>query len=206
MTSDILNIVEIVGLNDDLLLPWLGLYETAFSPSERVLVSFLLKLLKDKTHGLAQDPYLLAALDKQRTLVGIAMYELDRESETALLWYLAIVPENRSKGLGSIFYREILHRVDSSVRALLFEVEIPDESKSGEGRQFAQRRIQFYRRHGAFVLNGIHYMQHVGKHQPPIPMHIMVHPFQPITPQTAFKLTKSMFEDSITQIGPLALE
>ena len=51
---------EITELGDDLLLPWLDLYETPFPPTEKVLVSDHVKVLKDKASGLEAEHHLLA--------------------------------------------------------------------------------------------------------------------------------------------------
>ena len=201
-----MQVAEINDLQDDLLLPWLDLYETAFPPNERVLVSFLLQVLKDKALGRAQKYHLWAALEPHTTLVGMAMVELFPESQAALLWCLAVTPNERSRGWGGKLYQEILRQVNSTNTAMLFEVELPEEAHSDQERQLAQRRIEFYRRQGARVLRGVHYRQYVGQHQPPLPMHVMVHPFQSMNPQAAFDLARAVFGDWITQVGTLALE
>jgi len=199
-----MQVVEIYDLHDELLLPWLDLYETAFPPNERVLVSFILKVLKDKPLGQAQQYHLLAALDA-KTLIGMAMVELFPACHAALLWCLAITPNERSRGWGGKLYQEILRQLSRTNAAMLFEVEMPEEAQSDQERQLAQRRIEFYRRQGARVLRGVHYMQYVGQHQPPLPMHVMVHPLQPMNPQAAFELAQTVFEEAIMQVGALAL-
>jgi GNAT superfamily N-acetyltransferase len=206
MNSNKLRVSEIMDINDGLLLPWLDLYETAFPPGERVLVSLLLDLLKSKMRGFNQERQLLTASDEKHELVGMAMYELVCEAETAMLRYMAITADQRNLGLGTSLYQEVLRRIEPVAKALLVEVESPDEFETEAGRQLAHRRIQFYRRHGAFLLRGIRYIQHVGSHQPPIPMYVMVHPFQSINPQTAFELARAVFADSITRVGTLTLE
>lgn len=206
MTNDDLALVEIVDINDDLLLPWLDLYETAFPPNEKLLVSNHLQLIKDKMQGQARDDFLLAAVDKARELVGIMRYELSLEHRVAYLWYLAVLPQKRGKGLGARLYRQLISRLDRSIfRALVFEVEIPEEAKTEEEQSLARRRIEFYHRLGARRLNGIHYLQSVGAHQPVTPMHIMIHPLQPTDADTAFALARDLFGASITQVGPLTL-
>ena len=203
-----MQVVEISDINDDLLLPWLDLYETAFPPNERVLVSFLLKVLKDKALGRAQEHHLLAALDTDKTLVGMALVELFPSSHMALLWLFAVTPNERNRGWGARFYQAILQRMRwvqrRHTRAMLLEVEMPEQAPTDQARQLAQRRIGFYRRQGALLLQGIHYLQHVGPHQPPLPMHIMVHPFEPLDPHTAFGLAQTVFAEAITQVGALA--
>jgi GNAT superfamily N-acetyltransferase len=200
---DELDIRDLEAVTDDLLLPWLDLFETAFPPPERVLVSAILGILRDKASGLAQSHHLLAALEPPGQFVGMAWYEL-WPKDVALLGYIAVVAERRGQGIGTRFYREIVQRI--SARVLFLEMEMPEEAASERQRQLALRRIQLYRRLGALRLTGVHYLQMVGAHQPLTPMHLMVHLFEPMDAPTAFELAQGVFGDSICQVGPLALE
>lgn len=202
-----LSIVEIADLNDDLLLPWLDLYETAFPPSEKILISSYLKLLRDKAAGRAQDHHLLAGLDPAGTLAAIAYYQVLREPPVAILWYLAVKPEARGAGIGSRLYREILRRLEpGDTQALLLEVEIPENGMTEEDRRNAQRRIAFYRRLGARLLRGVRYLQYVGWHQVPVPMHVMLHLLRPLSDATAYQLAKAVAGEWLTPVGTPHLE
>lgn len=199
--------VEIVGIDDDLLLPWLDLYETAFPPTERVLVSSQLKLLKHRAPDEAADHHILAVLNEQGSLTGMLQYEVIQNVSAAFLWYFAVQPEHRGKGLGTQMYQELWHRLDlDTSTVLVFEVEMPEEAQSQEQRRLAERRIAFYHRQGARLLRGVHYMQSVGWHQPLTPMHVMVHAHEQIDALTAYDMARAVFQDSISQIGQLALE
>jgi GNAT superfamily N-acetyltransferase len=207
MTAKDFSMVELTGPGDDLLLPWLDLYETAFAPCEKVLVSEHLKILREKAQGEARYHHLLAVLDGRGAFAGMVRYQLLPEAGAAFLWYLAVEPHLRSTGLGSKVYRELLQRVDNGViKALVFEVEIPELQDHEDGRQLARRRIEFYRRQGARLLRGIDYLQYVGSHQVPTPMHLMVHPLQELTAAQAFALAKAVYQDALTQVGEIGLE
>ena len=52
---------ELTSLEDGLLLPWLDLYETAFPPYEKVLVSHFLSLLKSKNSDQGKAEFVLRA-------------------------------------------------------------------------------------------------------------------------------------------------
>jgi GNAT superfamily N-acetyltransferase len=200
-----LTLVEIASRHDDLLLPWLDLYETAFPPEEKLLVSTLLRILRDKEKGLASDYYLLAAVDAQGTLVGIAAYrELD-EPKVAFLWYIAVVPQARGQGVGSWLYSQVLGRLGPGTRALLFEVEMPEREESEGRRAEADRRIRFYHSRGARLLQGISHMQSVGSHVPAIPMHVMVHALAPLDAEQAFAMAKALSGSATQQVGRLGL-
>jgi ribosomal protein S18 acetylase RimI-like enzyme len=197
---------EITGLQDDLLLPWLDLYETAFPSNQKVLVSHFLALLKRKGKTKATSDYMLAGVDPAHKLLGLACYELMPAVGAAVLWYLAIHPESRNRGLGGEFYDHVIGLIDKTLyRALILEVEIPGLFKNDEDRKRAARRIDFYRRHGAYLLEGVDYTQFIGWHAPPTPMHIMVHPLRVLDAPACYALAKAYAGDALLQTGRLKL-
>jgi GNAT superfamily N-acetyltransferase len=221
-SSEQLRFLELTSLQDDLLLPWLDLYETAFPAAERVLVSKHLLALKG-VPDVPGEHHMLAALDGNASFAGLARYQVLPDLGAAYLWYLATAPELRNQGVGTKFYQEIVRRVTgpagwAGLRALVIEVEIPARAGEGEGvagaaensavaaeRALAQRRIAFYRRQGARLMEGIHYLQSVGRHQAPIPMHIMFHAFGALDAAQAFALARSLWGDQVSQVGKLRL-
>jgi len=200
MTLNDLVYSEITQLHDPSLLPWLDLYETSFPPSERILESGILQDLLDRESGQPVRSHLITTQDASGEVLGMAMYTLSAEHSLACLWYLAVASRLRSQGIGGKIYQEILRRAqDSHLKAVIFEVEIPE----GDHVVDALRRIHFYRKQGAFLLEGIHYMQHVGWHQDPIPMQVMVHPLEPLSARDTFDLARIILGDSIEQTGDL---
>jgi ribosomal protein S18 acetylase RimI-like enzyme len=196
--------VEITDTNDDLLLPWLDLYEISFPPEEKVLVSGFLALLKAKKRGEREHSHMLAAVDEAGRLVGLARFDSLREPGVAYLWYLAVLPDARGKGFGGAIHDEVLRRCrEAGARAAVMEVEIPEESPDAE---FARSRIEFYRRHGAKLLTGIRYVHTVGPHQPEVLMNIMIRPFEPIAPEEALGFARELFgEEAVTAVGEVGL-
>lgn len=202
MEATRLTFTEIIDPADPLFLEWLDLYETAFPPSEKMLVSTLLKKLKMVASGEARALHFLSVQNEGGTFVGMMLYRADPSDGIAALWYLAIKPSERSHGLGTIAYQYLIKRLDpSTYEALLLEVEIPRKKNAEE----AERRITFYRRQGTLLLDGIHYLQFIGWHHPPTPMHLMVHPIRPLDPERAFALAKSVFGEAIHRRGTLRL-
>ena len=199
-----LKFVDITDCNDDLLIPWLDLYETSFPPEERVLVSSFLQLLKERAKGDYPDSYMQAVLDDDVRMVAAIRFDVVREFGATYFWYMAVDPSVRNRGIGSACFDEVVRRAtEAGTRAMVLEVEMPDHSPDQE---MSARRIGFYRRHGAAMLTGIEYMQSVGPHQPAIPMHIMILPIEPVTPQEAFDMVHSLFGNAIKQVGELRLE
>ena len=204
MTADY-TIHEIETLEDGLLLPWLDLYETAFPPTERVFVSTLLGFVRDRANGEGRYRHLLCLLDTSGTLVGIAIHTDLIESPASFLWYLATVPAIRGRGAGAFFFKAILARLPQTSLALFWDVECPALCAAEEERRLAARRIQFYQRLGAVLLQGIRYTVQAADHQPILTMELMLYPIAPLTPSEAFSLAKQVFGDNILQTGELAL-
>jgi len=199
-----LHIVELTDPNDDLLLPWLDLYETAFPPAERMLVSFYLRLLRDKQAGGRPEHHLLA-VQRAGVFVGLAHYVGLAACNLAWLWMFAVTPEARNHGIGAAIYGEIVRGLPAGTVAMLIEVERPDLAQTEADRQLAERRITFYRRQGARLLEGVHYVQAVGPHQAPLPMHVMLHPLHPLDAEMAFRCAQAALGDAIAQTGDLSL-
>jgi hypothetical protein len=82
----------------------------------------------------------------------------------------------------------------------------PDTVESEGLAALAERRIGFYRRLGARVLTGIEYLQRVGPHQPPVPMHIMVQCAGICAADEVYGWAKGLFGDAVRQVGELGLE
>ncbi len=195
-----LRITEITTLDDNLLIPWLDLYETAFPANERMLVSFYLRLLKEKWPN-----HHLLAVQCEGIFVGLVHYVVIAEHRLAWLWMFAVTPESRNLGLGAAIYWDVVARLPVGTVAMLLEVERPDLAHTDADRQLAARRIAFYRRQGAQLLDGVHYVQSVGPHQSPLAMHVMVHLLQPMDADAAFQLARAVFGDAITQTRELSL-
>lgn len=194
---------DITEVADPLFPDWLELYETAFPPREKLLVSTLLRLLEEAGRsGATAQPHFVALQNANGELVGMMMYETKAEQGAAVLWYVAVRPAERGKGLGGLLYQELIRRLErAAFEALLFEVEIPRGKHAAEAR----RRIAFYRRQGASLLEGIHYLQDVGWRQPPTRMHLMVHPLWPLDPGQAYELAERAFGPAVKQRGRLRL-
>lgn len=205
--ADSVRCVEIVDAGNPLFLSWLDLYETAFPACERALVSDLLRALAEKARGAATNLRFLAFLDDAGESDGMALVSAPAGA-AAWLWYFAVRPSGRCRGLGSAFYREIARQVQmAGCPGMVLEVEIPPGEPGEAGQEEAVRRIAFYRRLGARLLGGIDYWQRVGWHQAPVPMHVMVHSFDPAADAgAAFALAQSVFQDAIRQVGDLTLE
>jgi GNAT superfamily N-acetyltransferase len=189
---------------DDPWLPdWLNLYELTFPPEERFLAGELLRLLQDP----ARRPlhHWLALIEAGQRLTGLGLWQSLPEVATAYLWYLAVQPGLRGGGLGAALYQSILASALETHPLLIFEVELPELAPDEAARQLRERRIAFYRRQGARLLGGVHYLETVGPHLPPVPMHLMAQGRGTLDPTEVFKCGKALFDDLLTQTGELSL-
>ena len=207
MSKDTPSIVDLYSLEDELLLPWLDLYETAFPAAERLLVSDILRAVQAGLEPPPETPRVVAAVTGPGTLVGLALYTLCHAGGAANLVYLATAPEVRNQGYGAWLYRADCrsNAQHAGAQGVVIEVEIPERAETAEGRALAERRIGFYRRLGARLILGIDYLQTVGRHQVPISLHVMVHPFQPMAAEEMLALAQGCFGEAISRSGSLAL-
>jgi len=196
-----MRIVEVASLSDPLFPAWLDLFELSFPTAERVLVSTFVRALAAPDGSVSHT--LLAGVGPEGDLVGMADYQIFPAQRAAYLWYLAVQPDRRGAGAGSEIYRAVLARLPSKVCALLLEVEKPLLVPEVSERQLAERRIAFYHRLGAQILEGIRYTQSVGSHQPPKPMHLMVHLRAPFGPEQAYASAHEICGDLIQRSGTL---
>ena len=194
---------RITDPRDPILPDWLDLYQYKFPLSEQVLVSTFLHALNAESEASLR----LLAILRENRLVGMACWELCAEAKTGYLWYLAAEPEGQ--GIGSWTYRQILRQLETEAPdavALVFEVERPEDAHDEETRVQATRRIAFYETKGALLCGGIEYSQDVGW-QPPVPMHLMIHPLPGIdlNEQWAADILAGVFGEAVQGVDKLAL-
>jgi GNAT superfamily N-acetyltransferase len=200
---------EIERIEDPALPDYLDLYETAFPPRERVPVSDILRLLLARQQGEPQANLLVAALDAREELAGMAWLDVETKCAAGYLIYMAVVADRRGGGIGSRLFAELvrlLRVADPQAQALLFEVEDPEHCEEPE-RILAERRITFYRRLGARLLGGIHYLQTVPFYPEGMSMRIAALPLGELTAERAFEIAQCLFGEAITRTpAPLTLD
>lgn len=200
---------EIYSEQDPLWLQWQAIYQESFPDYERMSEAFFTEKLHAHATGRARDFHLLAMTPSAGEVAGIACYELHRTSRAGVLWYLATRTHQRNRGYGAMLYAEIINRLrNEGAVAMFLEVEIPEivAIQGAEQAQRATRRIAWYRRQGALLLTGIHYLQHVDQPFPPVPMYLLVHPLEPLDASQACAMAADLFGNALTQIGPPGLQ
>lgn len=125
-----------------------AIYLDSFPPYERVDFSFLLQSVK------AGERWLVTAT-RDNTALGFAILVPAIGSGIHLLEYLAVARKARGCGIGGGLLehtRTLCARAGRIIRGLLIEVEHDEEGDANE-RIVRQRRIAFYARHGACMVD-----------------------------------------------------
>lgn len=207
-----LTIREITSSDDPAWPAWVELYLGCFPHDERVPVSYFLDLFaalteSERTHEhvwvMEQFPVEVGPKEAESAdVVGMAFTEFEPELALAFLWYIAIKPGLRNQGYGTILYDYLAQTLQKqSAKVMLIEVEIPD---GAEEVAVALRRINWYRRLGAQVIQGIRYFQFISPNIPPKEMWLMAHLFINLDAAEVFTLTKAYFAEYVSQQGALS--
>lgn len=123
-----------------------AIYLGSFPPHERVEFSRLVD-------SIARGGRWLFAATRDDDWLGLAVLVPHVAADVHLLEYLAVSAKARNDGIGGMLLQSVVAAIRASQSAigLLIEVE-PDDEGDDEERRLRARRIQFYRRHGARVV------------------------------------------------------
>jgi GNAT superfamily N-acetyltransferase len=119
-----------------------AIYEESFPPSEREDTAALLASLDGRRRGY------LAWTDGDP--VGLAVVFRLEGPRVEFLEYLAVEARRRSRGVGARMLEQLRPELDGA-DGVLFEVERPEDA-TGPAREVCERRIAFYLRNGAVVV------------------------------------------------------
>jgi len=188
------------------------IYQQSFPVEEQVLISFFWETLARKEQEEAAA-FHLDVLAHETEVAGFALYEIGDEVEGlgrgGYLWFLAAHSALRGGGIGKRLYHHVRAEAFAryGCRALFFEIEERADALKRHGPEaadYAEWRKAWYKRQGAFELQGTRYLCGVGW-QPAIPMQVMAHPNGPLTPEEALRLAHSVQDEAIEVIGELTL-
>lgn len=121
------------------------IYETHmkkdFPPAE-------LKPLKSIERMFEEGIYITYGLFEQDNLLAYAFFVREKEENSLLLDYYAVVGNSRSRGVGSIFLGMLKEKL-AAYEVLLLESEAIEHAADEEELSIRKRRIAFYERNGA---------------------------------------------------------
>lgn len=141
-----MNISRRLSLDDALTGHIRPIYLDSFPPEER-------HNFDDIVAGIQAGRLWLFTAERAGRLAGFAITMPLRGANVHLFDYLAVAEEARGNGVGSALIQALVDalRADGGVSGLLLEVE-SDEASLPTDRALRQRRIRFYERHGASVI------------------------------------------------------
>lgn len=175
------NIREVTDLDSDIGQQVVTIYEQSFPEAERDPVENIAASLNPSTDS-AEITH-LRALVEQETVVGFSYFSCYREYYLGFLKFIAVRVDIRGKGYGPILLQDAVQqlRIDGvhatgwPYLGLVFEVERPETAENEADRLLRERRIEFYRRNGARMLEQVDYIAPpVTADQPSLPFHLMV--------------------------------
>jgi GNAT superfamily N-acetyltransferase len=108
-----------------------------------------------------QADSLLRIIELDQRPVGYAYLELAPQGAAAFLWYVAVDSEVRGRGIGRAAIEDtlaMLRREHPNLRYALFEVGRPPGPKDPSLATQDRRRLEFYRRLGAYWVRGVDYV------------------------------------------------
>ena len=87
-------------------------------------------------------------------LLGFAVVFVLDDVSVALLEFMAVAPQERNNGVGGALFTHLRANLlaDAGTSGMIFEVEPPEEA-DGEERTIRERRIGFYLRHEAAIVD-----------------------------------------------------
>ncbi len=164
---------EISDVNSRELEQALYVYSTVLNPDERRETSRIVDMLKnDKNY------HLYAAVDSD-SVVGISLIYNFEKLGVGFLDYLAVDATRQSNGIGSNLIKYSMKKMGEQMNdplGLLFETANPDFEDPSE-IPLCRRRLNFYKRNGAKILDGVDYMLPPQNKESELwPVHIMMIP------------------------------
>jgi GNAT superfamily N-acetyltransferase len=121
------------------------------------------------------------------SVVGLATFSYYAKPGLTFIGYMAIRPDLKGRGYGSILFQKIINQppVDAArfggrPWGACFEVQRPEDVANETDRLARERRIRFYQRHGAQLIDRVEFVAPpLAPGFPPVPFYLM---FRPATP------------------------
>lgn len=184
-------------IHHPLLVEAMRIWHEAFPRNEQMSVPWWLETLLALPHPKKR---LLIFTSDERPGEALGMALVETSAPAAYLAYFCTRHDLRGQGIGAAAYRQLAAALfGEGFTAIVLEVELP---QTGEA---AARRIGWYRRQGAQLLDGVRWIQTVDNGSAGLPMGLMVHARETISAREAYRLACIGLGAQIEIAGELAL-
>jgi len=145
-------------------------------------------IIKSNMKNNLQEGFIYVDENKEQ---GYAINSISKEAIN--ISYFVIFKENRGRGLGTNFLKEIINHYNNK-KVITVEVEKPENAKTEEEKIICEKRISFYEKLGFTIRKDINYS--IFK----LPMYLMVYSNGNLSKEEIIKYVKTIW-DSILKIG-----
>ena len=148
------------------------IYKDSFPPSE------LQPLYKIGERIAAGKSQLFVGIIKEEVICMALLWDFNNTDFT-LLDYMAVSEKHRNNNFGSKLFQFLVEKVTGNHKFLMLEVE---NYLFGENREQRKKRINFYLKNGAYLLENVPYMLPSMDNSSPLEMQLMIAPKYECTP------------------------
>lgn len=185
-------------IHHPLLVEAMRICHEAFPQNEQMSVPFWLETLLALPHP-KKRLLIFTSDERPGEALGMAFVEINAPA-VAYLAYFCTRHDLRGQGIGAAAYRQLTAALfGDGFTAVVLEVELPETGET------AARRIHWYRRHGAKLLDGVRWIQTVDNGSDGLPMRLMVHAREAVSAREAYRLACIGLGTQIETAGELAL-
>jgi GNAT superfamily N-acetyltransferase len=177
-------LIEITDPDSDLARQAFEIYEASFPIEERdpvERIAHAMRRKQEKNRHSEHISHFLAAVDAGRA-IGLVMYSYYKKERLGFLFYMATDLDLRGQGLGSWMFKKTMQRLEEDAHFLagepplgmFWEVERPLDAADEAERILRERRIRFYQRNGAVLMDWIDFTAPpLDEDLPPVPYYLM---------------------------------
>jgi len=127
---------------------FISCYKEAIPPSERESDSIIQRLVSQNNY------FCILLIDENDRVCGFSLSYFGRDPNYVLLGYMGVTATRRSRGYGSLMMN-ILKREFSDFDII---VEVDSIRENAEDLDQRRKRVRFYQRNGAYLVDGFEYI------------------------------------------------
>ena len=139
---------EILDIKDIHFANAMNIYDEAFPSNEKQPLSLIKKRIIESKSRL-----FVGLLNEDITCMAL-LWDF-KDLEFVLLDYLAVAKEYRNNQFGTELFKHLTHTINTSKKYMVIEVE---NHLFGDNKDLRKKRINFYIKNGAYVLNEVPYI------------------------------------------------